>query len=194
VRSRTPAILLITALAVAALAAPAAAAQGAEEVPPRMWDSAPAETAAHDGSSSGGAGIVVVLSLIAAATAAGFAFGEVLPLKVRARVARTRARRPARPRGPRSEGCAIVVERTGSQAEFRVMAGHGETRDVLRRSRPFDAPRTGSIPDGGAARAVYDGLMAQLRDEGWQVVGPEPGPSAWYRVQLVRARREALAA
>jgi hypothetical protein len=192
VRGRTPAILLITALAVAAPAAPAAAAQGAEDVPPRMWDSAPTEGAAHDGSSAGGVGIVVVLSLIAAATAAGFAFGELLPLTVRGRVARTR--RPAPPRGPRSEGCAIVLERTGSQAEFRVMAGHGETRDVLRRSPPFDAPRTGSIPDDGPARAAYDRLMAQLRDEGWQVVGPEPRPSAWYRVQLVRKRRDALTA
>ena len=180
----TPLSVPIAVLVTAALAAPAAAAQGTEGLPTDLWDSAPAEPSAQEGSSSD-VRLILILSLVAAASVAGFAFGELAP--GRRHAGRVRGPLPARPRGPRSEACAIVIARAGARAEFHVVAGRGQGREIIERSPPFEVPRSGPVPDDGPARAAYDVLMGQLQARGWQPFGPEP--SVWYHAQLVRARR-----
>ncbi len=69
----TPLSVLIAVLVTAVLAAPAAAAQGTEGLPTDLWDSAPAEPSAQEGSSSD-VHLILILSLLAAASVTGFAF------------------------------------------------------------------------------------------------------------------------
>jgi len=184
VKGRTPVSVLIAMLVTAALAAPAAAAQGTEGLPTDLWDPAPAEPSAPGGS-SGDVRLVLVLGLLAGASVAGFAVAELAP--GRGHAGRARGPLPARPRGPRSEACAIVIARAGARAQLQVVAGRGPGRAVIGRSPPFEVPRSGPVPDDGPARAAYDVLIARLQARGWRLFGPEP--SVWYHAQLVRARR-----
>lgn len=183
----SPVGFAIIALLIAALAAPAAAAQSTEGLPSELWDSAPAEPAARDGS-SGDVGLVAVVALLAAASVAGFVFGTRLPVQLGARGGRFGIA------GRRPEACAIVLARSGTRAEFQVVTRRGARRAVISRSPPFDAPPSGPVADAGPARAAHAVLMAQLQANGWQVSGPQPAP--WYRAQLAReqaaARHELL--
>lgn len=182
-KGRTPASVLIAMLVTAALAAPAAAAQGTEGLPADMFESAPAEPSGQEGSSPERVGVIVVLSLLAVATATGFAFGELLPATDRPQ------RRRARVAGPlpslRPERGKVLIDRSRTRAIFRVVAVRGAGRSLIGRSPSFDAPRDGPVPDDGAARAAYDAIMARLQADGWRVIGQER--SVWYHTELERS-------
>jgi hypothetical protein len=184
VKGWTPFGVVIAVLILAALAAPATAAADAADLPSDLWNSLPPEPTAQDESS--GNALLVALSVLAIASVAGFLVGELLPGRARARPERPQAARVVLARGPGFERCAIVIARSGTCAEFRVVAVRGAGRGLIGRSPPFDVPRSGPIPDDAPARAAYDALMAQLRADGWTPVAAEPG--VWYRVQLVRSR------
>jgi hypothetical protein len=184
VKGWTPFSVVIAMLVLAAFAAPATAAADAADLPSDLWNPLPPDPTARDESS--GNELLVVLGALAIASLAGFLVGELLPGRARGRPERPRIARPILARGPRLDRCAIVIARSGTHAEFHVVAVRGAGRGLIGRSPPFDVPRSGPIPDDGPARAAHDVLMAQLQANGWRPVGAEP--SAWYRAQLVRAR------
>jgi hypothetical protein len=184
VKGWTPFSVVIAMLILAALAAPATAAASAADLPTDLWNPLPPDPTAPDESS--GNALLVVLSALAIASVAGFLIGELLPGRARARPEGPRIARSVLTSGPRLERCAIVIARSGTRADFRVVAVRGAGRGLIGRSPPFDVPRSGPIPNDGPARAAYDVLLAQLQANGWRLVAAEP--SAWYRAQFVRAR------
>jgi hypothetical protein len=157
--------MLVTSLL---LAAPAGAQTRARDLPPELFEPLTPDRAADE---SSGLPLWLTLGLIALVALAGFVVGDRMPALTR----RGRARR-------RFEACWIGVWRSGTNAEFRAVVGHGADRWVVGCSPPFPVRATGPIPQDEPARAAYEELVARLEALGWEPAGAES--DVWYQLRL----------
>jgi hypothetical protein len=119
---------------------------------------------------SGGVSLAVLVAVLVVVCAAGFVVGDRMPLR----------------RGERRfDGCRVILWRSGSVAEFRVVAG----RRTIGCSESFEVP-SGPLPDDGDIRLAHDELLARLGDLGWEPAAVQIG--RWYETRL--AQRTAIPA
>jgi hypothetical protein len=111
-----------------------------------------------------------------------------------ARTPRPRATPRSRPAAePKLERCAIVMERLGRTAEFRVvsLAGGDDPVAYVARTPSFELPALGVVPKWGRARKLHDGLVHGLTDAGWSPAGTG---GSWYEAVFSREAAPAPAA
>jgi hypothetical protein len=111
-----------------------------------------------------------------------------------ARTPRPRATPRSRPAAePKLERCAIVMERLGRTAEFRVvsLAGGDDPVAYVARTPSFELPALGVVPKWGRARKLHDGLVRRLTDAGWSPAGTG---GSWYEAVFSREVAPAPAA
>jgi hypothetical protein len=116
-------------------------------LPQDLWDPLTPQRAAAT-APSGGVSLAIAIAGFVLVALLGFLLGEWRPRR-------------------QSEGCRIVLSKSGDESEFLVLAG----RKVIGRSDAFPAD------DDEAARAAHDALIARLRAD-------EMEPEPWYDPRL----------
>lgn len=116
-------------------------------LPQDLWDPLTPQRAAAT-APSGGVSLAIAIGGFVLVALLGFLLGEWRPRR-------------------QSEGCRIVLSKSGDESKFLVLAG----RKVIDRSDVFPAA------DDEAARSAHDALIARLRADGME---PEP----WYEPRL----------
>jgi hypothetical protein len=181
-------VLLVILLAGAGAAGAAGQDRRTPPLPGELWDPPGPEAAPADSADREDLATTLALTALAfgAAAVGGFLLTGMRGPAPEPAPLPPPPRPVARSRAPRFQGCSIALARSSTTSQFRVVVGTGADRRVVGRSQRFPAPRSGRLPDEGAARAAFDELVGRLEAVGWQQAGNESG--VWHRMQLVRPR------